>query len=118
LEPRRRDFELSNPEQENSTSKPNDDIIPFRQFEPLFSANPAPTVSFSIWASPFHSVPYCLVNVIRKECHLGFVSISRIASRNGQRRFYNLRIFLLRIMSTITVLVPAIRFSLSEHSAS
>jgi hypothetical protein len=59
-----------------------------------------------------------LANVVRKECHLGVVSISRFASRKGQRRFYNLRTFLLRISSQKAVLVPAIRFSFSEHSVS
>jgi hypothetical protein len=35
-----------------------------------------------------------------------------------QRRFYDLRIFLLRISSTKAAFVPAIRFSFPEHSAS
>jgi hypothetical protein len=56
------------------------------------------------------------LNVVRKECHRGVVSTSRIASRNGQRRFYNLRIFLLRISSFKAVFVPAIRFSFSNIS--
>jgi hypothetical protein len=111
LEPRRREFELSNPEQEKSTSKPNDDIIPFANLNRCFKQNRAQTANSSVWASPVHSVRNCLVNVVRKECHRGVVSISRFASRNGQRRFYNLRTFLLRIRSIETAIVSAIRFS-------
>jgi hypothetical protein len=118
LKPRRRDFELSNPEQEKSTSKPNDDIFPIANLNRCIKQYWAPTANSSVWASPVHSIPNCLVNVVRKECHLGIVSISRIASRNGQRRFYNLRTFLLRIGLTKAVFVPAIRFSFSEHFVS
>jgi hypothetical protein len=93
-------------------------LVLFVSLNRCFRLNHALTVSVSFWASPLHLVPNCLLNVVRKECHLGVVSISRIASRNGQRRFYNLPIFLLRISASKADIVPAIRFSVSEQFVS